>query len=75
MQKRLVAVGNSLALILDKPILELLHLDRDTPVELRVEGEKLIIAAVTPSQRRARMKEIAKKVFDEHASTMAKLAK
>ena len=75
MQKRLVAVGNSLALILDKPILELLHLDRDTPVELRVEGEKLIIAAAPPTPRRGRMKGVAKKVFDEHASTMAKLAK
>jgi antitoxin component of MazEF toxin-antitoxin module len=75
MQKRLVPVGNSLALIIDKPILELLHVDRDTPVELRVEGEKLIIGAATKQQRKKRIKDIAKRVFDEHASTMAKLAK
>jgi antitoxin MazE len=75
MRKHLVPVGNSLALIIDKPILELIHVDRETPIELRVEGDQLILAAATKAKRRARVKVITKRVFDEHASTMAKLSK
>jgi antitoxin MazE len=75
MRKHLVPVGNSLALIIDKPILELIHVDRETQIELRVEGDQLILAAATKAKRRAKMKAIAKRVFDEHASTMAKLSK
>jgi antitoxin MazE len=75
MRKHLVPVGNSLALIIDKPILELLHVDRETPIELRVEGDQLILVAATKAKRRAKMKVIAKRIFDEHASTMAKLSR
>lgn len=43
MIKKLTAVGNSLGLIIEKPILELLDIDKDTPLEVRTDGEALII--------------------------------
>lgn len=46
MIKTLTAVGNSLGLIIDKPILELLNIDKDTPLEVRTDGEGLIIRPV-----------------------------
>ena len=41
MVKKLSAVGNSLGLIIDRPILELLDITRDTPLEVRTDGEAL----------------------------------
>ncbi|MFY0527373.1 AbrB/MazE/SpoVT family DNA-binding domain-containing protein [Archangium gephyra] len=35
MTKTLTSIGNSLGLIIDKPILELLRIDKDTPLEAR----------------------------------------
>ncbi len=35
MIKKLTRHGNSMALVIDKPILELLHIERDTPLEAR----------------------------------------
>ena len=43
MNKRLSVIGNSLGLIIDKPILERLNIDRDTVLELKTDGEALII--------------------------------
>lgn len=47
MIKRLTAVGNSLRLIIERPILELLNIDKETPLEARTDGEALIIRAHT----------------------------
>ena len=44
MIKRLTAIGNSLGLIIERPILELLDIDKDTPLEVRTDGEVLIIS-------------------------------
>ena len=46
MIKTLTAVGNSLGLIIDKPILELLGIDKDTLLEVKTDGEGLIIRPV-----------------------------
>jgi antitoxin MazE len=41
--KKLSPVGNSLGLIIEKPILDLLNINKDTPLEIRTDGEALII--------------------------------
>jgi pSer/pThr/pTyr-binding forkhead associated (FHA) protein len=46
MIKTLTAIGNSLGIIIDKPILELLNIDKDTPLEVRTDGAGLIIRPV-----------------------------
>lgn len=43
MIKKLSAVGNSLGLIIDRPILELLDITKDTLLEVKTDGEALII--------------------------------
>lgn len=50
MIKQLRKVGNSNALILDKPILELLGLDEDGQVQLTIQDGVLIVAPAHPSQ-------------------------
>ena len=48
MIKQLRKVGNSNALILDKPILELLGLEEDGQVLLTIQDGKLIVAPARP---------------------------
>ena len=74
MIKRLTAVGNSLGLIIEKPILELLDIDRETPLEVRTDGEALIIRPQRKN-RSARLKAAAERMMDAHDETMRKLAK
>jgi len=46
MRKKLSAVGNSFGLVIEKPILELLSIDRDTELEMTTDGERLIIEPI-----------------------------
>jgi len=48
MIKQLRKVGNSNALIFDKPILELLGLEEDGQVQLTIQDGHLIVAPVSP---------------------------
>ncbi len=48
MIKQLRKVGNSNALILDKPILELLGLDEDGQVQLTIQDGNLIVTPTRP---------------------------
>ena len=43
MQKMLIKHGNSLALVIDKPILELLQISQDTPLEISTDGDHLLV--------------------------------
>lgn len=48
MQKTLTRNGNSYALTLDKPLMELLAMGPDTPVELRTDGQSLLVTPLRP---------------------------
>lgn len=39
MVKHLTKTGNSLALVLDRPLLEATRIDADTPLEVSTDGE------------------------------------
>jgi antitoxin component of MazEF toxin-antitoxin module len=43
MIKKLSKFGNSHALLIDKPILELLRISEDTLLEISTDGQKLVI--------------------------------
>ncbi len=55
MRKMLIKHGNSLALVIDKPILDMLQISADTPLEISTNGDQLL---VTPCRDRARQKKI-----------------
>jgi hypothetical protein len=44
--KKLTAIGSSLGIIIEQPILELLDIDQDTPLKVRTDAESLIIRAI-----------------------------
>lgn len=73
MRKKLSAVGNSYGLVIEKPILELLSIDRDTELEMTTDGERLIIEPVRTGKKSLRA--AAEKVMKKHDATFRKLAK
>jgi antitoxin MazE len=75
MRKTLTTIGNSLGLIIDRPILELLHIDKDTPLEIETDGKSLIIRPVTPEDRKSQVRDATKRMMDAHDKTLRKLAK
>ena len=53
--KKLTKIGNSLALIIDRPVLDLLHISIDSPLEISTpDGKKLEITPVEEGGRRKR---------------------
>jgi antitoxin component of MazEF toxin-antitoxin module len=52
MVKRMTRHGNSMALVIDRPILELLNIDADTLLDITTDGEVLIITPVRDVKRR-----------------------
>ncbi len=75
MIKRLTSLGNSAALIIDKPILELLHITPETDLSITTDGKALIIAPVGAVMMDAEFKAAHERVVKRHARTFKKLAK
>jgi len=54
MIKRLSKHGNSLALVIDRGVLDLLKIDARTPLQITTDGELLLISPVRDAGRRAK---------------------
>jgi antitoxin MazE len=74
MRKKLSAIGNSLGLVIEKPILELLDIDRETELEMTTDGDRLIIEPIR-STRQAKLRAAARRAMESHDSTFRKLGK
>lgn len=74
MKKKLSTVGNSLALIIERPILEILGIDKDTELEIKTDGEGLFIRPVRKSHEE-RVARSSEKMMETHDETLRKLAK
>ena len=74
MRKNLTHIGNSLGLVIEKPILDLLDITQETELEITTDGKRLIIEPVR-SLRRRRIADAAKRAMDTHEDTFRRLAK
>jgi len=74
MLKKLVSHGNSAALIIDKPILDLLKVDMDTTLEITTDGKNLIISPIKDEKRAHKLKAALAKVNKRHELTLRRLA-
>ncbi len=75
MVKHLTQHGNSAALIIDKALLELLHISMKTPLELATDGKSLIISPIQNNKREARFRAALEAVNRRHAKTLKALAR
>jgi antitoxin MazE len=74
MVKTLSAIGNSLGIIIEKPILDLLSIDRSTELEVTTDGEGLIIRPLRMGKKE-RVARSARRMTEAHKETLTKLAK
>ena len=74
MVKRLTQHGHSAALVIDKPVLELLHITMDTPLELVTDGKSLIISPLREAKRASRFRAALESVNRRHGKTLKALA-
>ncbi len=74
MIKTLTVHGNSAALIIDKPILELLNIAIDTPLRISTDGRSLIISPSEGPDRATRFEKALDRVKKNHGKTMKRLA-
>lgn len=75
MVKRMVQHGNSAAIIIDKPIMELLDFELDTPLEISTDGKNLIISPIDDVKRVGKLKSSLSKINKKHKKTLERLAK
>lgn len=74
MIKHLTTHGNSLALVIEKAILELLRITKDTPLEINTDGRNLVISPVDDKDREKKVDAAMEKIHKKYASTFKALA-
>lgn len=75
MIKTLTKHGNSWALVIDKPILDLLNIRPDTPLEVKTDGDQLIVSAKAKAKASDRAFQRAlREVNAEYGDVLRKLA-
>ena len=74
MIKTLIKHGNSLALVIDKPILEMLQVTPDTPLELTTNGESLLVSPVRDAARKKRLHKSLDKINRKYGDDLRRLA-
>ena len=74
MVKKLTRHGNSLALVIDRPILDLLRIDPETPLDVSTDGRRLIVAPAKASPRRKNFEAAQEWAHKRYGKAFRKLA-
>ena len=74
MPKRLTRSGNSLALVIDRPLLEALAIDADTELELSTDGDVLVVTPVRNRKRKRRTAELVAEAHEHYGGVFRRLA-
>ena len=72
--KNLVKHGNSWALVIDRPILDLLKMRPEDPLEITTDGTTMTIAPVAASPGKTRVRAASKKINARYKQVFKKLA-
>ena len=74
MIKTLTKHGNSYALVIDKPILELLRVSPETPFEIMTDGQALVLTPVRDPVEDEKFREALEMVHKRFGRAMKRLA-
>ena len=74
MVKKLTRHGNSLALVIDKGVLDLLDINDKTPLDISTDGKLLIISPVRDEKRRKQFKLALEKTNKKYGNALKRLA-
>jgi len=74
MIKKLTKHGNSLALVIDRPILDLLRIEPETLLEVSTDGKRLIVAKAEASDWRKKFEAAQAVAHRRYGKAFKKLA-
>ena len=74
MEKKLTRTGNSLALVLDKALLDELDITAETPLEISTDGDVIVISPVRGARRTAKLKRVMNRAHERYAGVFRRLA-
>jgi antitoxin component of MazEF toxin-antitoxin module len=72
--KKLSRHGNSLALVIDRSILELLGIDERTSLEISTDGRALVVVPAHDRQRRKRFQDALTACNQDYGKALKRLA-
>jgi antitoxin component of MazEF toxin-antitoxin module len=73
MVKRLIQHGNSVALVIDKPIMEMLHITNETFFELSTDGKNIILSPQNTVTQETDILESLKNINKKYGNVLKKL--
>jgi antitoxin MazE len=74
MVKKLTRHGNSLALVIDRPVLDLLKIDSETPLDISTDRARLIIAPAVDPSGKQRFDAAQQRAHQRYGKAFQKLA-
>lgn len=74
MIKNLVKHGNSWAIVIDRPILDLLKIDPESQVEVTTDGQSIKIAPINRAGGKSKVRAASAKVIAKHSKAFRELA-
>jgi antitoxin component of MazEF toxin-antitoxin module len=74
MTKKLTKHGNSYALVIDRPILELVGINQDTELDISTDGQVLIVSPVRDAEHRSKVEAALEKVDRKYSRALKRLA-
>lgn len=74
MIKKLTRTGNSIAVVLDRPMLEELGLDEDSEVEVSTNGQIIVITPKRDAARERKFRKAADKISRKYAGLFKRLS-
>lgn len=74
MRKRLTRTGNSIALVLDRPILEATGIGAATTVEVSTDGDVIVVTPIRPKKRSVKLDSALEEINARYAGVFKRLA-
>jgi len=74
MVKHLTKHGNSLALVIDRGVLDLLDIDSETPLSVTTDGRSLIVAPIREAQNKKAFRAALKEGNRRYGKMLKRLA-
>ena len=74
MEKKLTKHGNSLALVIERSVLDLLKIDADTPLDISTDGQVLIITPIRNNEQNKKFLNALEKTNQKYGRMLKRLA-
>jgi antitoxin component of MazEF toxin-antitoxin module len=73
MVKKLIRHGNSAALVIDKPIMEMLHITKETMFELSTDGKNIILSPQVEYNQEMNILDSLERINKKYGAVLKKL--